>query len=108
MSSDPRLVPMDLFLQDQKRQDDDIKGSRIALERAVERIVKELQGLRADTVHGQSKLKDELESVAGNMRVDKAIEAVQQKQILSRREKLFAVFLIAIPLVASAAQAVIR
>ncbi len=90
---------MDLFLQDQKRQDDDIRESRAALERAVGSVVTEIKGLRVDTVRGQDQLKSELESVTGNLRVDEAIEAVQQKEILSRREKMFAVILIAIPII---------
>lgn len=93
MSNEDGMVPMTLFLQDQKRQDDDLRESRASMGRQIGEVVTELRGLRSDV---QSALASDLTA--------NAIKMHDSEVRLTRREKMLAgvaVLALAVPLITS-------
>jgi uncharacterized protein YPO0396 len=109
-------VSMELFLQDQKRQDDDMRETRADLARNIGNVVAELRGLRHDTIKGQEKIAEstakviaqmraDVDQITDSLRVDEALKEIREKQWIGRREKIWA---IVIGLILVSADIVIR
>lgn len=109
-TSEPlKVVPMDLFLQDQRRQDEDMRDTRTMISREVGNVVTELRGLRHDTTKAADQLRretsaqtdrltDALRTLSEEAEDRKKAEEAAAKRDFSRREKMFALALVAVPL----------
>ena len=110
-SNEPTLggVPMELFLQDQRRQDEDMRDTRALISREVSNVVTEIRGLRYDTAKASEELRKEtnaqttqlteaIRTLTEEADDRKAAEQAAAKRDFSRREKLFGLLLVAIPL----------
>ena len=110
-SNEPTLggVPMELFLQDQRRQDEDMRDTRALISREVSNVVTEIRGLRYDTAKASEELRKEtnaqtlqlteaIRTLTDEAEDRKQAEQAAAKRDFSRREKMFGLLLVAIPL----------